>query len=264
MFVASLAMMTACGDKNDNGSSAEEQAQAENVTNEENAEQAPGEAPVKLDLVIDSVIPEDMKAIYAKGDFKPCPAVFFKDDIKAETVGEFPSKWNLNNGSAEVVNFEGQKAINMANSDTEIAPKVAGDSKNYLPDVFTVEFNYYCNGDEDFNAVYHLLLGNQDNPMFDELTLRTEENVFWNVSKTNDEPIEGNYANLSNIEKKNAWNHFAISFNNGSMKMYVNGQRIANLSGLKNPRCFSIRGEGWDDHRYLIKNIRMATVAPAQ
>ena len=263
MFVASLAMMTACGNKADDNANAEESAQTENTT-EETTEQASGETPAKLDLVVDSIIPDDMKAIYAKGDYMPCPGVFFKDDVKSEKVGEFPSKWSLNNGSAEVVKFDNQQVINLANSDTEIAPKVVGDSKNYLPDVFTIEFNYYCNGDEDFNACYHLLLGDNDNPMFDELALATEEHVSWSVSKTNDETIDGNYANLSNIEKKNSWNHFAISFNNGAMKLYVNGQRIANLSGLKNPRCFSIKGEGWDDHRYYIKNIRMATAMPAK
>lgn len=260
MFVASLAMLTACGNKNAEESNAEEQVQTEN-TAEEAVEQTTDAALAKLDLVIDSIIPEEMKAIYAKGDFVPCKAVFFKDDVKAEKEGEFPAKWNLNNGSAEVKNFENQKVIFLANSDTEIDPKVVGESKNYLPDVFTIEFEYYCNGEEDFNATYHLFLGDEGNSNFDEIVLRTEENVSWYVSKTNDDMIEGN-ANLSNIEKKNSWNHFAISYNKGGMKLYVNGQRIANLMGLKNPRCFSIRGEGWDDHRYFVKNIRMATVVP--
>ena len=262
-FVASLAMITACGDKNVDESNAEASAQSENAS-EQTSEQAVGDAPVKLDLVIDSVIPAEMAAIYAKGDFKPCVAVFFKDDVKNEKVGEFPSKWNLNNGSAEVVNFENNNVIMLANSDTEITPKVAGESKNYLPNVFTIEFEYYCNGDEDYNAVYHLFFGDNDNPTFSEVRLATEDNVGWIVTKTNDEQINGNYNDMAKVEKKNAWNHFAISYNNGAMKIYVNGQRVSNLSGLKNPRCFTIKGEGWDDHRYYLKNLRMATVKPAE
>ena len=264
--MAGLALMVACGEKkgdaNAEQQSTEQNAEEQNTENttEGEAAEAQGDAKAQLNIVIDPQAAEANKAIYAKGDFLPFPGVFFLDDFSAEKVGEFPSKWTQTNGSAEVAEFEGRKVMKLENNDAAVAPKVVGESKNYLPQAFTLEFEYYCNGDEDYNANFHLWFDTDAGES--ELALRTEENISWSIYKKNDEGMEGNYSKLAEVEKKNSWNHFALSFVDGTMKIYVNGQRIASLPDVKQPKCLNIKGEGWEDHRDLLTNVRLTTKAP--
>lgn len=265
LCMASLTFMTACGGSDKKADASDEQETADEVMDEQadeqeadEAEEQEGDTPAQLTITADSVITDAMRAIYANGDFMPLPGVFFVDPLLGESMGEFPSKWDLLNGSAEVREFEGRKVIWMANNDTEVTPNVVGNSRNYLPEVFTFEFEYYCNGEEDFNACYHIQLA-KEGDFFDDIRLATEESVSWSLAKTDDNSLSGEYSELSTVENKNSWNHFALSFNKGTLKMYVNGKRIVSLPNVKAPRFISIRGEGWDDHRYCFGNVRMTT-----
>lgn len=266
MCMASLTFMTACGGSDKKADASDEQETADEVMDEQQDEQDADEAdeqenvdvPVQLTITVDSVITDEMRAVYANGDFMPLPGAFFIDPLLTESTGEFPSKWDLLNGSAEVREFEGRKVIWLANNDCEVTPNVAGNSRNYLPEVFTFEFEYYCNGEEDFNACYHILLS-KENDFYDDIRLATEESVSWSLAKTDDNSLSGEYSELSSVENKNSWNHFALFFNKGTLKLYVNGKRITSLPNVKAPRYLSIKGEGWDDHRYCFGNVRMTT-----
>ena len=272
MCVASLTLGVACSGSQKTEADDSENENTEEVVDEEVLADADDSdingstEKAELTLTVEESVPADLKAIYAKGDFEPCMAVFFKDDLIDESVGEFPSKWDLINGSAEVAKFEGRPVIKLDNNDAEIRPLVVGESKNYLPEVFTIDFDYYCNGDaeNDFNACYHLWLRDAYGNDMDEITLNTENGMNWNVLKTNDENVYGDSDKLQEFEKPNAWNHFSLSFDKGTLKVYVNGQRIMSLPKVKAPACFAIRGEGWDDHRYCFTNVRMATVVPEE
>ncbi len=80
----------------------------------------------------------DFAEIQAKSDFQRGANVFFNDDVTGEKLGEFPSKWDLLNGSeVEVVNIAGKKAIKM--EDSKIQPLM--EEKEYLPEDFTIEFD---------------------------------------------------------------------------------------------------------------------------
>lgn len=45
-------------------------------------------------------------------DFKRGSVILFQDDMKGETVGEFPSKWDMFSGTVETKTLGGVKAIN--------------------------------------------------------------------------------------------------------------------------------------------------------
>ena len=274
LLCASGLMLAACGgsqktdspeNKTENTEGqAEETAVAEGQENADEAT-ATGEK-AKLDLKVEESIPADLKDVYAKGDFQPCMAVFFKDDLAGEKTGEFPSKWDIANGSAEVATFDGRTVIKLDNNDAQIVPQVAGASKNYLPEVFTFECDYYCNGDaeEDFNANYHFYLNDDNGGRMSEIVLSTENRLVWYLLKINDETVDGESDKLPGFEQKNSWNHFSFSFDKGTLKVYVNGQRLVSLPNIKAPGSISIAGESWDDHRYCFGNVRMATVAPKE
>src|SRR5689334_13412615 len=50
----------------------------------------------------DAAAPKPSLAVYGKYDFVPGEKIIFEDDVTGETSGEFPSKWELQNGKIEV------------------------------------------------------------------------------------------------------------------------------------------------------------------
>ena len=64
----------------------------------------------------------------------------FQDKPSNEPDSDFPSKWDLIKGSAEIRSFDGEKVIYLANKGI-ITPKL--DSKNYLTNTFTLQFDAY-------------------------------------------------------------------------------------------------------------------------
>ena len=74
-------------------------------------------------------------------DFKRGSVVMFADDVTGETVGEFPSKWDLLDGGAEVKTIGGQKAIEVTNNGV-ITPLLKQEGA-YLPEEFTIEYDFY-------------------------------------------------------------------------------------------------------------------------
>ena len=68
----------------------------------------------------------------AKSDFVRGSVVVFQDDMKGEQVGEFPSKWDLERGNAEIAKINGEYCIAMDQADSWIKPLIKGQPKNYL------------------------------------------------------------------------------------------------------------------------------------
>jgi hypothetical protein len=130
---------------------------------------------------------------------------------------------------------------------------VGNNSKNFLPEKYTMEFEfmfgkdvfYYVNFfDADENGVgdFNMWLAHAD----------------WNISKTDDEWIGGEQADLDKMMNRDGWNHFAATYDKGNLKFFINGKRIANLPNIKQAAYFVIRGGGCDGSSHYIKNIRVA------
>jgi hypothetical protein len=80
---------------------------------------------------------------WAKYDFVPGDKIIFEDDLIGEENGEFPSRWDLNKGVAEVAEVDGEKVIYLRGGGPAIVPYMKNSDQDYLPDVFTVEFDIY-------------------------------------------------------------------------------------------------------------------------
>ena len=50
--------------------------------------------------------PQDTEAVYQQTDFVPGNVVFFEDNLQGEQMGEFPSKWDLIDGSTDVASMK--------------------------------------------------------------------------------------------------------------------------------------------------------------
>ena len=93
--------------------------------------------------------------VQAKSDFVPGAVTLFEDKITGEQVGEFPSKWNLIEGNCEVSKLGGETVISLPPAttqdeyvDSQIQPLMK-DIYNYLPEEYTIEFDWYVYAKQD-------------------------------------------------------------------------------------------------------------------
>ena len=82
---------------------------------------------------------EDM-TLYTKYDFIPGDKAIFYDDLAKEEMGEFPSRWGLNDGVFEVARQHDRNWVLCTNSGS-IYPKVP---KGELPPKYTIELDLYA------------------------------------------------------------------------------------------------------------------------
>ena len=59
---------------------------------------------------------DDTPTTTTSSDFKRGSVIMFQDDVTAEQVGEFPSKWDLFSGTVETKTVAGVKAINLTDN----------------------------------------------------------------------------------------------------------------------------------------------------
>ena len=74
-------------------------------------------------------------------DFKRGSVILFQDDVTAEQVGEFPSKWDMFQGTVETKTLGGVKAINLTDN-AQVQPFIK-EQGAYLPEEFTIEYDFY-------------------------------------------------------------------------------------------------------------------------
>ncbi len=183
-----------------------------------------------------------------KNDFVRGSVVMFEDNMQGEQVGEFPSKWDLVRGNAEVAVINGVKCIEMDKHDSWISPLVKGGIKNYLGDVFTIEYDMLYDDREKngapsvefdimhetkprdaelFTITYGLAY---DKHTFDCSYCLTSEPSFSNK--------EGHASSQAGPFNDARWHHYALSFNKRAIKFYVDGRRVINVPNAKS-------GAGW-------------------
>jgi len=208
--------------------------------------------------------PAEAAGEQAKSDFVPGAVTLFEDNVTGEQVGEFPSKWNLIEGNCEVSKLGGETVISLPPAttqdeyvDSQIQPLMKN-IYNYLPEEYTIEFDWYVyakqddsndikvygrTGDKGGEEAFQVSLSCKDDPKFQG----TSRIFFKNAMTDNNGEVDASF-NL----KKNAWNHFALSFNKRALKVYVNDYRIANIPNAKPANCMTL----WSISRYLGNGIQ--------
>lgn len=195
-----------------------------------------------------------IEAAYAKSDFVPGDEIIFEDDLAGEQLGEFPSKWDLVEGSSEVAKFDGKMAIAFETCPTLISPLMK-DPKNYLTEEFTIEYDFFAGNDTDISegkksrSQYFLQFYDIEGNHICEYEVHTADikEAYWRYTSTSDKSTSSNY-NIKTLLNDNAWNHFALSFNKRALKAYVNGVRITNVPNMKAPSYVVVESRRWEDH----------------
>ena len=200
--------------------------------------------------------PKALESTYAKSDFVPGDEIMFEDDLVGEQMGEFPSKWDLMSGNAEIASVDGKTVINLTDVSTEIMPLMK-DPKNYLTEAFTLEFDFLGGSDEkQIFTAYLIHLKNIEGEDVATITIdgtASGQIYTWWMTPNGDQREQ----NAAAPAKEEEWNHVALSFNKRALKVYLNGIRLVNIPNCARPQNFSIQRSHWADHRNLMTNIRL-------
>lgn len=187
---------------------------------------------------------------WSKYDFVPGEKVIFEDNQENEENGEFPSRWDLARGTAENADFGGDNVIMFRQGGTTIVPYLKNSDKDYLPDVFTIEFDLYYG-----NGTFNIFLYDKKNQ---KAPCNNSNNVeLWPNSMTL-YPAGSKIPNNGTI--KNKWAHVAIAYTNGKVKGYIDDTRLVNIPHLDcDPSGIALYAyHASDQNRYYIKNFRLA------
>ena len=209
-----------------------------------------------------------LEMTYAKSDFVAGDEIIFDDNLSGEKLGEFPSMWDLLNGVVEVASYGGVKAIHFEVPSAGVIVPLMKNMKNYLPDVFTIEFDFWVNDpkkEPKDDQQYRLYFRNTNKDWIADLIFADFaytgglNMVFSYKSASGDDNRSASADNVAYV--KNAWNHLSVSFNKRAFKAYVNGIRIINVPAMTAPNNFEVHQTHWggfSGNRNAITNIRLA------
>ena len=199
---------------------------------------------------------KSLESAYAKSDFVPGDEIMFEDDLVGEQMGEFPSKWDLLEGNAEIASVNGKTVINLTDISTEIMPLMKN-QKNYLTEAFTLEFDFLGGSDEkSIYCDYIIHLKNIEGEDVATINLNGTASG-WAYTSWITASGEQRENRSAAPAKEEEWNHVALSFNKRALKVYLNGSRIVNIPNCARPQYFTLQRSYWADHRNLMTNVRL-------
>ena len=194
----------------------------------------------------------EIAAQNAKNDFVRGGVILFEDTMDGEQIGEFPSKWDIvDDGSLEVAVVNGKKYAQFTTDYNRVTPLMTN-PKHYLPDVFTVEWDMFISPQDTETKEYGEMTF-EINFGYSTMDYRSSHVEYWwragdqgtrcrySIRKPgfsgDADYVDGEEWDLvqKKIIKKNAWNHFAVSFNKRALKIYINGTRLFNIPNMEAP-----------------------------
>ncbi|REE83734.1 outer membrane protein OmpA-like peptidoglycan-associated protein [Lutibacter oceani] len=195
--------------------------------------------------------------VWSRFDFIPGDEVIYEDEPSTdEENGEFPSRWDLNEGNAEIINVDGTNVISFPQGGS-VVPYLKNAKDDYLPEIFTIEFDAY------FRPEYarRIFLD-----FFDKKNQRNNENKtihFYNNSVTIGDSSGTIPDQKGNWSKNGGWRHFSIAYTKGKLKVYIDETRLINIPHANgNPKGITFEMDGYaadkpEDIQYM-KNFRIA------
>jgi OmpA-OmpF porin, OOP family len=161
-------------------------------------------------------------SVFAQGKFIRGNSIIFEDNLKFEKIGEFPSRWELIKGSAEVAVYEGDNVLSFLITQTEIRPYMK--NNHYLPESFTIEFEYLMNHFKQHS--YEIDFFGSDGKRSGRLRFNGESYSL--NSARGGKVSEGRTPNTS-ADFAPGWKRFALSFNQQEMRVFCDDMRVLNV-----------------------------------
>lgn len=228
----------------------------------DNSSSPAAQAPVSTDGPTGAAATAPDKT-WSKYNFVPGDEIIFEDNLLTEENGEFPSRWDLVRGNAENAALNEENIITF-DERSIITPLI--DKEDYLPEVFTLEFDAYFNDTYSNWQDYQIRFFNGDGS-YREIhedyiiyPLRINKNGAAIQARINNEHKEFKNQGPVNPDGFAGWKHIAISYNQRALKVFIDEDRILNIPNVDlAPTVLSIEAShSQDEHIRAIKNIRIA------
>jgi OOP family OmpA-OmpF porin len=181
---------------------------------------------------------EDM-ALYTKYDFIPGDKVIFYDDLSGEEMGEFPSRWRLDNGVFEVAKQGGKNWI-LCTDQGSIRPKI---TVGPLPPKYTIEMEFYVKGGDTRGHWFFIKwyddqdqeIGNFNTQDKHRTQLRLLDKDL--ALKDLSAPLAGGIHTMR------------VMATQSTMKCYIDNERVANVPAVEGfkPVDFGVYMDPWKD-----------------
>jgi len=230
-----------------------EQQQTQTQTQQNSSNNQAAEA-----VVVEEVKPTGAKATWSKFDFVPGDEVIFEDAPSAdEENGEFPSRWDLYKGNAEIGEVNGENVIMFLQGGT-IVPYLKNSNEDYLPEIFTIEFDVYFKPGDTYKRYWIYLYDFKNQKRLGDISTDLEVYVngleFGSSSKRYPGTEEYNWGR----NPVGGWKHISVAYTKGKFKAYMDDTRLINIPHLEgNPVGITIQGDVADEMMYL-RNVRIA------
>lgn len=186
--------------------------------------------------------------VWSKYDFIPGDRIIFEDNLVGEENGEFPSRWDLYKGNVEIAEFGGENVIMFRDGSPTIIPYMKNSKEDYLPEVFTIEFDLYS-GNDNFSIYFY----DRKNQRSSGTYLQIKHNQM-QYSRTSSKLED--HKQLT----PRRWIHVAIAHTKGKLKAYIDDTRLINIPRIDfNPSGISFHSyHSRNGKHYYVKNIRIA------
>jgi OOP family OmpA-OmpF porin len=195
---------------------------------------------------------EDM-SLYTKFDFVPGDKVIFYDDLSGEEIGEFPSRWRLDNGVFEVAKQGGKNWILCTNEGT-IRPKIV---TGPLPPKYTIEMEFYVKGGEAKGHYFFINWYDEEGTEIGSITIQNKDYTRLRLmskdlaTKTLSAPLAGGIHTMR------------VMATQSTMKCYIDNERVANVPAVEDfkPVDIGVHMDPWldePDNPMLIGTFRYA------
>jgi OOP family OmpA-OmpF porin len=178
-------------------------------------------------------------SLYTKYDFVPGDKVIFYDDLSGEEAGEFPSRWNLDQGVFEIAR-QGNKNYILCTDQGGITPKIAAGP---LPAKYTVEMEFYAKGPGYKGHWFFIRWLDAGGEEIGEFNLKDNEHTRLALAGKE-------LANKVLAAPLSAGIHtLRIMATKTTMKCYVDNERVANVPAVEGfaPVGFRVYLDPWKD-----------------
>ena len=193
--------------------------------------------------------------VWSKFDFVPGDTVIFEDMPSTdEENGEFPSRWDLYKGNAEIGEVDGVNVI-MFLQGGNIVPYLKNSKEDYLPEIFTIEFDVYFKEDGPGRYWLHFSDNKNQRVLYPPLEIYVNGLEIENSNKRYPGTEDLNW----NVNNEGKWRHISVAYTKGKFKAYMDDTRLINIPHFEDlPTGITISAENNSVNEKYIKNIRIA------
>ena len=190
---------------------------------------------------------------FVEREFIPGSRLIFEDTLEGERVDASPSRWELV----------------MASDDEYYVTRRAGAMAIYLTDSFTIEMDVWAEKSVHNARTHQLILEFATQEVLEEFSVafcygsdKSGPGIvsvhYWPKGTTNDvtEEIE---ERVREKLQPGAWNQAAVSFDHGTLTVFVNGVSVCEVKNQPRPEYVKLQSNAADGEGHTFKNFRIAT-----